>query len=182
MSDRSSLLILNHTPQDECSLEKYNYKLWNSVRRINTKLVVWHTLRDQIFHRNKMNARGSIRKAPNVITWAISLNKLSQVGDKDAGVIIKAWNQTASDQQKLKGGKAQALKTVLDCMPQEIFTKIVVPAVSEMGWENSPWSDDAFGNKRMYRGASSANRSSSSAWRARLKVCLLYTSPSPRDS
>ena len=104
MSDRSSLLILNHTPQDECSLEKYHYKLWNSVRRINTKLVVWHTLRDQIFHRNKMNARGSIRKAPNVITWAISLNKLSQVGDKDAGVIIKAWNLMASGQQKLVGG------------------------------------------------------------------------------
>ena len=105
MSDRSSLLILNHTPQDECSLEKYHYKLWNSVRRINTKLVVWHTLRDQIFHRNKMNARGSIRKAPNVITWAISLNKLSQVGDKDAGVIIKAWNLMASGQQKLVGGQ-----------------------------------------------------------------------------
>ena len=72
MSDRSSLLILNHTPQDECSLEKYHYKLWNSVRRINTKLVVWHTLRDQIFHRNKMNARGSIRKAPNFIMRALS--------------------------------------------------------------------------------------------------------------
>ena len=105
MSERSSLLILNHTPQDECSLEKYHHKLWNSVRRINTKLVVWHNLRDQIFHRNKMNARGSIRKAPNVITWAISLNKLSQAGDKDAGVIIKAWNLMASDQQKLKGGQ-----------------------------------------------------------------------------
>ena len=110
MSDRSSLLILNHTPQDECSLEKYHYKLWNSVRRINTKLVVWHTLRDQIFHRNKMNARGSIRKAPNVITWAISLNKLSQVGDKDAGVIIKAWNQMASGQQKLVGARLRRSK------------------------------------------------------------------------
>ena len=170
MSDRSSLLILNHTPQDECSLEKLNYKLWNSVRRINTKLVVWHTLRDQIFHRNKMNARGSIRKAPNDITWAISLNKLSQVGDKDAGVIIKAWNLMASGQQKLVGGKAQALKTVLDMMPQEVFTQIVVPTVSEMGWEKCPWSDDAFGNKRIYLGNSPAGRALSVAWRERLKV------------
>ena len=74
MSDRSSLLILYHTPQDGCSLEHYHSKLWASVRRTNAKLVVWNTLRAQIFHRNKMNARGSIRKAPNVITWAISLN------------------------------------------------------------------------------------------------------------
>ena len=170
MSDRSSLLILNHTPQDECSLEKYHSKLWASVRRINAKLVVWNTLRDQIFHRNKMNARGSIRKAPNVITWAISLNKLSQVGDKDAGVIIKAWNQMASGQQKLVGGKAQALKTVLDMMPQEVFTQIVVPTVSEMGWEKCPWSDDAFGNKRIYPGHSPAGRALSVAWRDRLKV------------
>ena len=42
------------------------------------------------------------------------------------------------------GGKAQALKNVLDQMPQEVFTEIVVRAVSEMGWEKSPWSDDAF--------------------------------------
>ena len=110
MSDRSSLLILNHTPQDECSLEHHHSKLWASVRRINAKLVVWNTLRDQIFHMNKMNARGSIRKAPNVITWAISLNKLSQVGDKDAGVIIKAWNLMASGQQKLVGARLRRSK------------------------------------------------------------------------
>ena len=91
-----------------------------------------------------MESRGSIRKAPNVITWALSLDKLRQVGDKDAGAIIKEWNNRASRQQQLVGGKAQALKNVLDMMPQEVFTEIVVRAVSEMGWEKSPWSDDAF--------------------------------------
>ena len=98
------LLILNHTPQDGCSLERYHPKLYASTRRIYAKLVVWNNLRDQIFHRNKIDARGSIRKAPNVITWALSLDKLRHVGDKDAGVIIKAWNNKASRQQQLGGG------------------------------------------------------------------------------
>ena len=74
------------------------------------------------------------------------------------------------------GSKAQALKNVLDMMPQEVFTEVVVPAVSEMGWEKSPWSDDAFSNKRIYPGATPVGRSSSVAWRARLKV----TDPSLR--
>ena len=164
------LLILNHTPQDECSLERYHPKLWASTRRIYAKPTVWNNLRDQIFHRNKIEARGSIRKAPNVITWALSLDKLRHAGDKDAGVIIKAWNNKASRQQQLGGGKAQALKNVLDLMPQDVFTEIVVRAVSEMGWENSPWSDDAFSNKHIYPGSTPAGRSSSAAWRARLKV------------
>ncbi len=55
-------------------------------------------------------------------------------------------------------------------MPQEVFTQIVVPTVSEMGWEKCPWSDDAFGNKRIYPGHSPAGRALSVAWRDRLKV------------
>ena len=97
------LLILNHTPQDGCSLERYHPKLWASTRRIYAKLVVWNNLRDQIFHRNKIDARGSIRKAPSVTSWTISLDKLSRAGDKDAGAIIIAWNNEASIQQQLQG-------------------------------------------------------------------------------
>ena len=157
------LLILNHTPQDGCSIQQYHPTIWASARRIYAQLVVWVNLREQIFHRNKIDARGSIRKAPNVITWALSLDKLRLAGDKDAGAIIKEWNNRASRQQQLVGGKAQALKNVLDMMPQEVFTEVVVRAVSEMGWEKSPWSDDAFSNKRIYPGAPLAGRSSSAA-------------------
>ena len=65
-------------------LERYHPKLWGSTRRIYAKLVVWNNLRDQIFHRNKIDARGSIRKAPNVITWALPLDKLLQSLDRAA--------------------------------------------------------------------------------------------------
>ena len=98
------MLILNHTPQDGCSLERYHPKLYASTRRIYAKLVVWNNLRDQIFHWNKIDARGSIRKAPNVITWALPLDKLRQVGNKDAGAIIKEWNNKASRKQQIGVG------------------------------------------------------------------------------
>ena len=162
------LLILNHTPQDGCSLERYHPKLWASTRRIYAKLVVWNNLRDQIFHRNKIDARGSIRKAPNVISWTISLDKLRRAGDKDAGAIIRAWNIVASKQQQLVGGKAQALKNVLGLMPEGVFTEVVLPAVSELSWEKCPWSDDLFSNKRIFPGG--APRAGEAAWRTRLTV------------
>ena len=78
--------------------------------------MVWDNLRTQIFHRNKIDARGSIRKAPNVISWTISFDKLRLVGDKDAGAIIKAWNTESSKHHQIVGAKAQALKNVLNLM------------------------------------------------------------------
>ena len=99
------LLILKHTPQDGCSIQQYHPKIWASARCIHAQLVVWNTLRDQIFHRNKIDARGNIRKAPNVIMWALPLDKLRRVGDKDAGAIIKSWNDKALSQQRLVGGQ-----------------------------------------------------------------------------
>ena len=98
-------LILNHTPQDGCSIRDYNPKLWTSITRINAQFVVWTTLREQIFHKHKIDARGSIRKAPNVMSWYVALEWLRNAGDKDAGAIIKAWNTIASKQQKLGGAR-----------------------------------------------------------------------------
>ena len=71
------------------------------------------TLRAQVFHRNKVGARGSIRKAPDVVTWTMDLAKLRAAGDKDAGTIIKACNMEASKQQQLLGSKAQTLKNII---------------------------------------------------------------------
>ena len=138
------LRILNPTPQDGCSLQQYHPTIWASVRRIYAQLVVWDNLRTQIFHRNKIDARGSIRKAPNVISWTVPLDKLRHAGDKDAGAIIKSWNTESSKHHQIVGAKAQPLKNVLGLMPADIFTTYVLPAVSALGWERCPWSDDTF--------------------------------------
>ena len=132
------LLILNHTPQDGCSIQQYHPKIWASARCIHAQLVVWGNLREQIFHRNKTDARGSIRNAPNVISWTIPLNKLRRAGDNDAGAIIRAWNTEASKHHQIVGAKAQELKNVLGLMPANIFTTYVFLAVSALGWERCP--------------------------------------------
>ena len=57
-------------------------KLWASVWRICAQLLVWDNLWSQIFHKIKIDARGSIRKeALNVISWTTPLDKLCQAGD-----------------------------------------------------------------------------------------------------
>ena len=67
----------------------------------------FNNLREQVFHRNKVEARGSIRKAPNVISWTLALAKLRAAGDKDAGAVIRAWNAEASEQQQLRGARCR---------------------------------------------------------------------------
>ena len=154
--------------QDGADFDKYLPKLWGSARRINAQFLKFNKLREQVFHRNKVEARGRIRKAPNVIPWALALAKLRAAGDKDAGAVIKAWNLEASKQQQLIGGKAQALKNVINLMPPDVLHDVVVPAVSELSWEKCPWTDDAFSNRRIFPG--SVPRSGDSAWKERLTV------------
>ena len=132
------------------------------------QLVAWDNLRSQIFHRNKIDARGSIRKAPNVISWTTSLDKLREAGDKDAATIIRAWNRESSRSHQIVEAKAQALKNVLGKMPAKIITTIVLLAVSELGWEKCPWCDDTFSNKRIFPGA--GPRAGDDAWKTRLTV------------
>ena len=103
---------------DGCSLRQYHPTLWASVQRINAQLVVWVNMREQVFHRNKIDARGSIRKAPNVISWTTSLDRLRQAGDKDAGAIIKAWNNESSKHQQIVGPRLRRSKMCLaSCHP-----------------------------------------------------------------
>ena len=104
--------------QDSASIQTYSPKLWHSTRRIHVKFLAFTTLRAQVFHRNKVGARGSIRKAPDVITWTIDLAMMRAAGDKDAGTIIKAWHMDASKQQQLLGSKAHTLKNTFDRIPQ----------------------------------------------------------------
>ena len=94
--------------------------------------------------------------------------KLRAAGDKDAGAVIKAWNAEASKQQQLTGGKAQALKHVINLMPTDVLHDVVVPAVSELGWEKCPWSDETFSIRRIYPG--NVPRSGDGAWKERLTV------------
>ena len=47
-------------------------------------------------------------------------------------------------------------------------SKNVLPAVSALGWERCPWTDDTFANKRIFLGAGA--RAGDDAWKTRLTV------------
>ena len=53
-------------------------------------------------------------------------------------------------------------------MPANIFTTYVLPAVSALGWERCPWTDETFSNKRIFPGG--GPRAGEDAWRKRLSV------------
>ena len=142
--------ILNHTPQEDgCSIQQYYPKLWASVWRICAQLVVWDNLWSQIFHRSKIDARGSIRKALNVISWTTPNGSLSSThGMPSHRNIIRSW-----------GARLRRSKNEF---------KNVLPAVSALGWERCPWTDDTFANKRIFLGAGA--RAGDDAWKTRLTV------------
>ena len=97
---------------DSADMKSHAVHIFNSVRVIKAHLFTFSTLREQIFHQNKVSARGEIRKGKNVIEWAIQMKKLHASGDKDAGSVIKAWNADSSKQQQISGGKAVSLRTL----------------------------------------------------------------------
>ena len=68
-------------------MEAHHHKLWASSRAIHAHFLKFITLRKHIFHGDKVDARGSISKATDVITWTIALGKLRTAGDKDAAAI-----------------------------------------------------------------------------------------------
>ena len=96
-------------------------KISHAGRQIHAQFLNWANLREQVFHRHKMEARGSIRQAPNVMSWTLPLRKLCGAGGNDASATIRAWNQEASEQQQLFGTKALALRNVLGLLLSDLL-------------------------------------------------------------
>lgn len=72
----------------------------------------------------KISSRGSIRKAPNVITILYMVKTLASNGDTDSSSFLKTWNQRASKVHQVVGKKAVSLKMFLDA-PDAVCMSIV---------------------------------------------------------
>ena len=123
--------------------------------------------KDELFGNFKRSVRGSIRKAPNALTWAFSLDKLHRdhgLGDPQA--IIKNWNEESSKASHLIGGKAQSVKNVLS-LPKDAKVELF-NSVQTLGWDTSPWTDDVLGSKKILPGF--APRGASKHWNDRTRT------------
>ena len=116
------------------------------------------------FFNMKKSTRGSIRKAPNAISWVFSLVNMSTLNKTlDPSNIIRSWslcfnghgsqslcsqtlallvlfscsmrNDTAAKHDKLVGAKLQAVKILLD-LPESSQSQLL-QTVSIYGWDGS---------------------------------------------
>jgi len=105
--------------------------LAESVTQIHVKHIRLPSKRDELFYTMKVAARGSIRRAPNALSWVEALHKMSR--HADPGDVIRGWNSQSGSSDQIKGNKAQAVKNVLEMDPQ--IRGVLLSTVSEMGWE-----------------------------------------------
>ena len=99
----------------------------------------------------KLSVRGSIRQAPNCMTWIIMLMNLKGYGITDASAVIKEWNDENPRSSALIGGKAQAVKLLLGKAPRGAID-FLSSHVSFHGWSRCAFSDDALASKKVYPG------------------------------
>ena len=143
--------------------------LYQSIREIHCCNMVHKSPRDQLFYNFKLGGRGSIRKPPNLIDWTLSLRHLaSRAGEKDTSNVVRVWNSQCPVSQQIVGRKSMALKSLMEQMPEDALT-LLTTMVSELGWEESPWTEDALASKRILPGYV-FRVADSKAWSARQTV------------
>ena len=64
---------------------------------------------------------------------------------------VKDHNAASSKAGQLVGAKAQAVKNILNALPQNVKQLIVTHTV-EVGFEATPWQDDCLGSKKWLPG------------------------------
>jgi len=111
----------------------------------------------------KISTKGAIRQAPSAITWFITLANLSRYGVTDPSAVIAEWNRSNGKTSALVGGKAMAVKLLLEKAPKTC-ANFLIQHVGAWGWNNCAFSDDGLASKKIYLGLET-----SEAWLGRSK-------------
>lgn len=108
-------------------------QLTKTIQEIHCVRVHCRSAREEVFGNFAMSARGSIRKAPNVMTWYYSLESLrTKHNEQDAGLVVREWNKVASLQNQLRGAKAQCVKNLLE-LPKKA-SELLLTSTLKHGW------------------------------------------------
>jgi len=120
------------------------------MRAVWVRHPYYPNLQCELFANIKVSNRGAIRKAANCITWVWGLNHLKcEGGIADSGPVLRAWNAQVSRQHQIVGSRAQAVKNIIDYLPQEGLKRMMLN-ISKMGWEACPWSDENLASKKLW--------------------------------
>ena len=173
---KTLLSIISVLLDDKVDIAKAHPPLHKSCCVIYCQHIYHQDARSELFANFQAAYRASMKKPPSLMTWVKTLKALKGLGDRDAGEIIKSWNKKSTDGQMIRGAKAQALKRLLEDMPEEAQEEID-GYVGFFTWELSPWSEEALNSPKHYPGYK-ARSLGNKAWESRLVVtpasCVLW--------
>ena len=141
------LLLLSVVIDNDTEMEAFA-TLVDSLREVRVQVYVLGSRTEELLHNFQMGVRGAIRKAPSVWTWVSSLLSLGATADADMTAVIKSFNEFAPTSEKLTGGKASAVRMILQRLPQRSIVKIDWH-VQMHDWSRCCFSDDALSSKKM---------------------------------
>ena len=142
--------------------------LFNSARCIKVCVEESTNVLTVALRNATLSQRGSIRKAHDAITWVGKLTALKQSG-QDPSNVLKSYNAMASQTGQILGGKRVSVLALM-AVGKDALT-VILDCVSQLGSDSSPWTDDAWSNKKVMPGYTPRfNGSFNEAWSKRLIV------------
>ena len=124
-------------------------QLFASVLRVHVSHLAKSTKRLEALANMKLSSRGAIRRPPNVISVVVMCQNLAKLGDSDAAGFIREWNSQAAKHVQILGGKAVALRLLLEQCSASVLDTILTH-VSSHGWDSCCWSEESTTNSNNY--------------------------------
>ena len=118
------LMILHLARARGLKLEQLHPRLHNSVLRVYVYHSPQSTRRAEAITNMQLSCRGSIRKPPNVITFAAMAVNLAENGDADFGSFVKDWNQVSGRTHMIIGQKFSTRKLLMEAAPRRGLDRI----------------------------------------------------------
>ncbi len=120
-----------------------------SVSRIHGHILKAGSLSDDAVLNLTLGAEGSLRRAPNIITWVGLLSTLkAKAGFNDFEGLAKAFNKKVGNRLQLSCAKAMGVRQIIDAWPAPV-TALVSTHVSNFGWDRCAFSDDSVASKKI---------------------------------
>jgi hypothetical protein len=155
--------------EDRVELKDIHPALFNSILRIYAYHTPKSSKREEALSNMMISCRGSIRKAPNIVTIAKMTRTLKAFGDEDYASFLKTWNARAPKAHQVTGSKAVGLKLILECAPNEVLD-MILHHVGNQGWKDCAFSEDCLGTKKIYPGYQFPAKGK--RWQSRLKTSV----------
>ena len=115
---------------------------------ITCQVVAVPSKREELLANFRVSARGSLRKAPNVMQWVQSLMALKSCGETDSAGVIRKYNHENPKSAQLLGSKATAVKNLIEFFPSEAL-EMIIQHVQQLSWAACCFSDDCLSSKRL---------------------------------